>query len=107
MSAEKAESAWVGILNELEASVPPMPRATELMGAGEPGSAPQPGWRPPVGAGPLPPVLAERAQGILSLIEERAQQTRAVQREVERHRAALRGSAARGTATPLYLDSSG
>ncbi|WAB83894.1 hypothetical protein OVN20_12820 [Microcella daejeonensis] len=115
MSAEPAVETWARVLDDLERRIPPAPSLVALIAAdaGEPARAPVelpltdgPAWQAPAGAGAMPAQLAERARGILALIEERARQTRDVQQEIERHRGALRETAPRPSTTPLLLDRS-
>ncbi len=100
MSADAAAAGWSRVLDELERSIPAAPSL-----AAEPAAA-DALWDAPAGAEPMPAHLAERARGILALIEERAQQIRAVQEEIHRHRGALRESAPAPSRTPLLLDRS-
>lgn len=101
MSADGATVAWSRVLDELERSIPAAPSLAD-----EPATAVDALWEAPADAEPMPAHLADRARGILALIEERARQIRAVQEEIQRHRGALRESTPAPSRTPLLLDRS-
>lgn len=93
-------AAWLEVLAELEDAV------AEAGRPGEPGAEPAP-WTPPVGIGPLPEDLAERARAIVAAQETAMARLRDAQRTNRSHAGMLRALPHRAGTTSVYLDVEG
>ncbi|MFH5824906.1 hypothetical protein [Georgenia sp. AZ-5] len=95
--------AWLEVLTAMEDAVAEVEQGP---GTG-PAATPAAGWTPPVGIGPIPADLRERAGALVAAQESAMVRLRAAQRTNRSHSAVLRALPHRPGTASIYLDVEG
>jgi hypothetical protein len=93
--------AWEAALEALEVD---LGLAEQMLALRDAALDPPDPWQPPVGLGPLPAELADRARALLERQLETARRMGEAAALARRHARAAQGMRARGESAPVYVD---